>query len=375
MIKIPDRIAGLKPYKPGKTIEKLAQEKSLKKIVKLASNENPLGPSPKAIEAVIKHLPNAHRYVDSSAAELVEKIADKYEKKTDQIICGHGVDGLLAYILNAFTEANDEVLTSNGAFIGIYVNTKKIGRKLSLAPLKEYTFDLEAICNAICPRTRLIYLANPNNPTGTIFTKGAFENFMVSVPGDILVVLDEAYTEFASADPDFPNGLDYNNDNLIVTRTMSKFYGLAGFRVGYAVGPAEIIRELYKIKLPFEPNFAAQKAAIAALDDDEFLMHTLEVNKASLKTMADKFEDLGIKHLKTHANFMLLLMPDEKFAKLFYERCLDNGLILRHVKPFGIPNGIRINSATEEETKFALDIIEKVYHKLEKSLILKTPPA
>lgn len=375
MIKIPDRIAGLKPYIPGKTIEKLAQEKSLKRIVKLASNENPLGPSPKAIEAVIKHLPNAHRYVDSSAAELVEKIAGKHGKKTDQIICGHGVDGLLAYILNAFTETDDEVLTSQGAFIGIYVNTKKIGRKLSLVSLKEYTFDLDAIYRAISAKTKLIYLANPNNPTGTIFKRDAFENFMASVPNDILVVLDEAYTEFASVDPDFPSGLNYDNENLIVTRTMSKFYGLAGFRIGYAVGPAEIIKELYKIKLPFEPNFAAQKAAIAALDDDEFLARTLEVNKASLKTMVDKFEDLGIKHLKTHANFLLLLMPDEKFAEMFYERCLDNGLILRHVKPFGIPNGIRINSATEEETKFALDIIEKVYHKLEKSLSMKTPPA
>jgi len=361
MIKIPEWITKLKPYIPGKPVGELAEEKSLEKIVKLASNENPLGPSPKAMAAVIKHLPEAHRYVDPASPELVAKIAGKFGKNPDQIICGHGVDALLGYILSAFTREHEEVLTSQGTFIGIYVNTQKLGRKLLLVDLNNYTFDLEAILSSISSRTRIIYLANPNNPTGTIFTKRQFEKFMEGVPGEILVILDEAYTEFASRDPDFPNGLDYDYGNLIVTRTLSKSYGLAGFRIGFAAGPTEIIRELYKVKLPFEPNFAAQKAAIAALDDDEFLKRTLEVNEKSLRRMMTKFDEIGIKYVKTHANFVLLLMPSEKFAESFNEECLNSGLIVRYVKPFGIPNGIRINSSTEDETEFALGVIEKVY--------------
>jgi histidinol-phosphate aminotransferase len=348
MIKIPDWITNLKPYIPGKPIGELAEEKGLSKIVKLASNENPLGPSPKAIQAVIDHLKNANRYVDSAAPELVAKIAVKFGKEPDQIICGHGVDSLLGYILSAFT----------------YVNTRKLGRKLSQVPLKNYTFDLEALLSAISPDTRVIYLANPNNPTGTMFNKSQFEYFLDQVPDDLLIILDEAYTEYASADPDFPNGLDYCNGNMIVTRTLSKSYGLAGLRVGFAVGSKEIIRELYKVKLPFEPNYAAQIAAAAALDDDDFLKKTLEINKESLERMSAAFDELGIEYIKSHANFMLLLMPSENFAESFFEECLNRGLIVRHVRPFGIPNGIRVNSSTADETEFALKVIETVHARL-----------
>jgi histidinol-phosphate aminotransferase len=361
MIKIPEWITRLKPYIPGKPISELAREKKLKKIVKLASNENPLGPSPRAMEAIIKYLPDAHRYVDSSARDLVARIGEKFGKNTDQIICAHGVDALLGYILSAFTEEHDEVLTSQGTFIGIYVNAGKLGRRLSLVPLQDYHYDLDAILSAVSPRTRVIYLANPNNPTGTIFTKTQFEDFLENVPEDILIILDEAYTEFASSDPEFPDGLNYQKSNLIVTRTLSKSYGLAGLRIGFAVGPRELIRELYKVKLPFEPNFPAQKAAEAALDDVDFLEKTLEMNRKSLKKMTARFDEIGIKYIPTHANFLLLLMPSEKFAELFNEECLNHGLIVRHVRPFGIPNGIRINSSTDEETEFALKVIEKIY--------------
>lgn len=364
MIKIPEWITNLRPYIPGKSAKQLAEEKVLDKIVKLASNENPLGPSPKAMQAILENLNNANLYVDSSAPELVSKIADKFEVERDRIICAHGVDALLGYILCAFTREGDEVLTSEGTFIGIYVNTQKFGRRLSQVPLKNYTFDLEALLSAVSPRTKVIYLANPNNPTGTIFTKKQFENFLNRVPEDLLIILDEAYTEFASSDPEFPNGLDYCNGNMIVTRTLSKSYGLAGLRVGFAVGTKEIIRELYKVKLPFEPNYAAQVAAAAALDDDDFLKKTLEVNKKSLERLSAGFDELGIEHIKTHTNFMLLIMPSEKFAESFFEECLNQGLIVRHVKPFGIPNGIRINSSTPENTEFALKIIEKVHTQL-----------
>ncbi len=364
MIKIPEFVSKLTPYKAGKPIEELAREKNLKRIVKLASNENPLGPSPMAIEAIKAALGQLNRYTDPLSHELVQALAKKYGVQPQHIICGHGTDSLIAYVINAFTEESDEILTCEGTFIGIYVNTRKFGRKLSLVPLKDYTFDLDAILKAISTNTRIIYLANPNNPTGTMFGYKEFEAFMEKVPDDILVILDEAYTTYAASNPDYPNGVRYEYENMVVMRTLSKAYGLGGIRVGFAVGPSRVIETLYKVKLPFEPNLLAQKAATAALDDDEFLSRTVDVNQKSLTMMRTRLDEMGIKYAPSAANFLLLLMPDEQFAGRFNTECLDRGLIIRHVTAFGIPNGIRVNSGTEDETEFALNIIGEVYSKL-----------
>ncbi|OGC93698.1 MAG: histidinol-phosphate transaminase [candidate division Zixibacteria bacterium RBG_16_53_22] len=373
MIEIPKRIKNLIPYKAGKPISELAGEKKLGKIVRLASNENPLGPSPKAMQAIRENISWAHLYTDPASAELVEAIAEKYGKKSDQIICGHGIDALLADIIIAFTEESDEVLCFNGSFIGIYVNARKLGRKLSLLELKDYELDLSAIPENISPQTRIIYLANPNNPTGSIFSRSQFEILMSRIPQEILVILDEAYAEYAlSYCPDFPTGLNYDYENLIVARSFSKFHGLAGLRIGFVFGPERLVKELYKVRLPFEPNFLAQKAAIAALDDNEFMARTLAANKESLDLMISRFNELGIRLLPTYANFLLLVMPSEEFARTFYEECLNNGLILRHVKPFGMPNGIRISSGSKDETLFALKIIEEVYQNMTNSLCEET---
>lgn len=364
MIKIPQFVKNLKPYKAGKPISELAREQSLTKIVKLASNENPLGPSPKAVEAIQKALSGLNRYTDPLSHDLVMAIANKYNVQPNHVICGHGTDSLLAYIVNAFTTESDEILTSEGTFIGIYVSIRKYGRKLITVPLKNFTFDLDAIYNAITDKTVMIYLANPNNPTGTMFERDEFEEFMAKVPNHIMVVLDEAYTTYADDNPNYPNGVRYDYDNMVVTRTLSKAYGLGGLRVGFAVGPDEVIESLYKVKLPFEPNLLAQRGAIAALDDDEFLLKTKELNKTSLAILKDGFEKIGITQVPTSANFILTLMPNEKFAKEFTDECMNRGLILRHVNTFGIPSGVRINSGTLEETDFALEIIEKVYKTL-----------
>jgi len=364
MVNIPKWVDELQPYKPGKPISELAAEKNLKRIVKLASNENPSGPSPKAVEAIKKYASQSHRYVDPASTELVKAIARKYNKKTYQIICGHGVDNLLTYFLMAFTQENDEVLTSGGTFIGFYVNANKIGRRLTTVPLLDYSINLDLIYSSISPRTKIIYLANPNNPTGTVFSRRQFEEFMTKVPGDIIVLLDEAYSEYVPPDSDSADGIDYEFDNLIISRTFSKCHGLAGLRVGFAIGPEYLIRELYKVKLTFEPNHCAQVAAAAALEDSEFIGRTIEMNKKSLAMMAAKFDQLGIKRIKSHANFILLLMPSERIAADFCEECLNMGLILRHVKPFGIANGVRINSGTDDETIFALDVISRVHDKL-----------
>jgi len=367
MIKILNRIKNLRPYKAGKPISELAREKNLKRIIKLASNENPLGPSPKAVEAIKENVWNLHRYVDPMANEMVMAISKKYNIQPQHIVCGNGTDSLIADIVSAFSDQGDEVLTSEGSFIGIYVSTNKQERVLKQIPLKDYGYDLDAIIQAVNEKTKIVYLANPNNPTGTMFTGTEFEQFMENIPDNVLVILDEAYEAYAKEFDDYPVGVDYWYDNLLVTRTLSKVYGLGGLRVGYTVGPEYLISALAKYKLPFEPNCLAQVAAVAALNDDDFLNETVETNRRSLKTMKDKFKELGIPYVDSTTNFLMILMPSESFAVGFNNNCLNKGLILRHVEPFGVPNGIRINSGTDEETKFALEIIEKVYQEMSAS--------
>ncbi|MEW6051525.1 MAG: histidinol-phosphate transaminase [Candidatus Zixiibacteriota bacterium] len=364
MIRIPPHIQSLQPYVAGKPIAELAREKNLSRIVKLASNENPLGPSPKALEAARLALLESHRYVDPGSYDLVHALAVKHHKPPQQIVCASGVDALLGYIIKAFSEDGDEVLTSEGTFIGIYVNTNKHRRRLCQVPLRQYHYDLDAILDAISPHTRIIYIANPNNPTGTIVTAAEFSQFMTRVPADILVVLDEAYYSYAATNPEYPRGLTLNHENLIVARTFSKDYGLAGLRLGFAVGAEYLIRELYKVKLPFEPNYIAQCAGIAALTDDEFIRKVVVLNERNLARMSFRLAELGIQQVHSDANFILMLMPTEQFAMDFNAACLERGLILRHVRSFGIPNGIRINSGTNEEISFALAVIEEVYAQL-----------
>lgn len=373
MIKIPNHIQELKPYKAGITIEELVREKNIQKVVKLASNENPLGPSPKAIEAIKNHLIDVNRYPNPSGYHLVDAVAKKFNLEPVQIICSDGSDSLIQYIITVFSREGDELLSSEGTFIGWYVNVDKLGRKSKLIPLKDYHFDLERMLENISEKTKIVYLANPNNPTGTMFTKKEFENFIKKVPEDILVILDEAYTIYSQTNPDYPNGLEYKNKNLIILRTLSKSYGLAGLRIGFAVGSPYLIKELYKVRLPFEPNILAQAAAIASLSDDDFIDKTVETNRESLKMMEMKFQELEINYIPTSANFFLLLFHDEEFAERFNLECLNRGLILRYLDSFGIINGVRINSGTIEETKFALNIIAEVWDLLkQKDLNLST---
>jgi histidinol-phosphate aminotransferase len=361
MIKIPEHIQKLKPYKAGKPIEELAREKGINKIVKLASNENPLGPSPKAIKVINSSINELHRYTNPSSYKLVQAISKKYNLNPSEIVTAHGSDSLIQYLITAFTDEDDELLTSEGSFIGWYVNANKYGRRSRLVPLNNYRYDLNSIAENVNDKTKIIYLANPNNPTGTIFKKDEFEKFISKIPDNILLVLDEAYTVYAEDDIEFPNGLNYKLNNLLVLRTLSKAYGLAGLRAGFAFGPEYLINEMYKVKLPFEPNLLAQEAAIAAFDDDEFIEKTKKQNVQSLKTFRKKFDEIGIKYVPTSANFLLLIFPSFDAAYEFNSECLNRGLILRHVDSFGIPEGVRINSGTDEETDFALNVIEEVY--------------
>ncbi|MBU8933472.1 MAG: histidinol-phosphate transaminase [candidate division Zixibacteria bacterium] len=364
MIKIPEHVRKLQAYQTAKSIRELTHEKKLNRIVRLASNENPHGPSPKAVAALRQLGADLHRYVDPRSTELVKAIAERYGRSPSQVMCAHGSDALLAYVINAFTLEGDEILTVDATFTGIFVNTNKQGRKVRLVPLTDYVIDLEVLAASVSTDTKIVYLANPNNPTGTMFSQSRFEAFMDQVPKEVLVILDEAYCAYASKHDGYPDGLQYSHENLIIARSLSKVYGLAGLRIGFAVGPEYLIDALYKVKLPFEPNQPAQVAAMAALADDEFLQRTIEVNEQSLARFTTCFDRLEIPYVKTVACFVLVLLPTEEVARLFFERCLDYGLIVRHAGSFGVANGIRISSGNKEDTEFAVDVIEKVWQEI-----------
>lgn len=358
---IPDYIQNLQTYKAGKPIEELAREKGLTRIVKLASNENPLGPSPKAIEAIQNALQYLHRYSDPACYMLRHVLSGYFDVPYEKIFAASGSDAILQYIINAFSVEGDELVSSHGSFIGWYVNADKLNRKsILVTQTEDYRIDLNKIANAITPKTRIVYLANPNNPTGTIFTKKEFEDFLKKVPNNVLVVLDEAYTVYAKKNEDYPDGLNYENDNLIVLRTFSKSFGLAGLRIGISFANEEITKQLFKVKLPFEPNQLAQTATIAALEDFEFIEKTLETNRISMSMLRKFFNENNVKVTDSSANFFLMIFDNENLAASFSNLCLDRGLILRHVASFGFPNGVRINSGTIEETEFAILVMESV---------------
>lgn len=359
---VPKHVQNLQPYKAGKSIRDASKEFGISNWIKLASNENPLGVSPAAKKAAMAAIDEGYIYPHPRSPELLEVLSRKFGRKEDEIIVGNGIDALLAYIIMAFTVEGEEVLTSEGSFIGTYVNVNKLGRTLKTVPLKNWEYDLDALYKAGSVKTKIIYLSNPNNPTGSAFGKQAWEKFLNAVPKNVLIILDEAYYEYACGHKDYPNGLDYPLDRLIVTRTMSKAYGMANFRVGYGFSSPEIIQQIQKVKLPFEPSTISVKAAAAAIGDEDFLEKTQKLNEIGLGFFMKEFDRLGIAYKKeTYGNFIMMIFKDEKQALKFNDECLKKGLILRPLGSFGIPQGVRINTGTIVENKHAMEIIGKVW--------------
>lgn len=363
-IKIPEYVDALKPYKPGNSKKKVNLKPNVKKVFSLASNENPLPTSDFVRHEVVKSTAILSQYPDPAATELTNLLAEIHGKNPDQIVCGHGSESLIAHIVSAFADVNTRVLTSEGTFAGIYVNTHKTGRKLNLIPLENYAYNLDGILKRIHEDTRIIYISNPNNPTGSMIKKDEFEAFMAKVPQNIVVVLDEAYSIYAAQHEGYVNGSKYAFPNLIVLYTLSKTHGLAGLRVGYAIGPKPLIDTIYKVKYPFEPSLIAQKAAVAALKDMKYIEDTLRINDISLRMMMYAFDYFGIKYVKPHANFILVNFDSAEFATEFTQECLNYGVAIRNCAPFGLPNSVRISSGTEEQTDYAVDVFAEVYTNL-----------
>lgn len=366
-LRLPDHIQRLRPYTPGKPIADVMEEHGLENVVKLASNENPLGPSPKAVEEMRKTLWDVH-YYPNGGKTLREALAVKFGLQLNQVIAGSGSEGVMNTFMRTFFEAGDEVVTSDGTFTGFYVLAAAIGLKLVTAPMRDLAYDLDAILARVTPKTRLIYLANPNNPTGSVFGREAFERFYAAVPKNVLVLHDEAYYDFAVADtPDFYTLASDIRPNVITLRTFSKSHGLAGIRIGYATGPAEIIEPMLKVKLPFEPSVTAQAAGLGALEDDEFLARSIQTNLTGKQYLMEVFDSLGLQYIPTAANFFCLPLASEDEALALTLAMEQRGVIIRPLAGFGLPNCVRISIGTEEQNLAAARALREVLELQEKS--------
>jgi histidinol-phosphate aminotransferase len=347
---VPPYIESLEPYRPGKPVSELQRELGISHVVKLASNENPLGPSPMAVEAIRGSLQALQLY-PNGGFDLREELARRYRLKLENVIAGSGSEGIMATIIRTFLCDADEVLTSEGTFVGLYVLARSRGVRLVLVPQREYRYDLDAIAAAITPRTKIVYLANPNNPTGTIVTRAEFERFMNTVPSRVLVILDEAYFEYAAGTSAYPDSMEYRLDNVITLRTFSKVYGLAGVRIGYGFAHGNLIASLLKVKLPFEPSTPAQAAGIAALNDTPFLERSLRVNRDGKRFLIPELERLGLTTVPTEANFVMVPLENEKVVDDLYGSLLQRGVIIRPLRAFGLPHCVRITIGTREENE------------------------
>ncbi len=357
---VPPYIESLRPYEAGRTIESVRKQYGLARIAKLASNENPLGPSPKALEAIGRALPDVHLYPDGGL-KLREVLAREFDLKVENVIAGSGSEGIMSNIIRAFLCDEDEVLTTEAAFIGFQVLARSRGVKYRTVPYRDWHYDLPALAGQINANTKIIYLANPNNPTGSIFTKHQFDEFYQHVPERVLIILDEAYFEYAKDNPRYPDSMHYRYDNVITLRTFSKIYGLAGVRIGYGFAHEELIRNLLKVKLPFEPSTPAQAAGIAALEDKEFLHRSLELNARGLRYLTEGLEDLGLTVVPSEANFVMTVLPSEQDATRIFEELLAQGVIVRPLKATGLPNCLRISTGTDEDNRLCVEALRKLY--------------
>ncbi len=356
---VPPYIETLEPYKPGKPIAELQRELGITSVIKLASNENPLGPSPLALEEMKRHTGELHLY-PNGGLDLREILAERFHLKVGNVIAGSGSEGIMSSIIRAFLCDEDEVLTSEGTFVGFYVLARSRGTKMVKVPLREFRFDLEALADRINEHTKIIYLANPNNPTGTIFTIAEFDRFMKRVPFHVLIILDEAYFEYASEHPEYPDSMHYRYDNVITLRTFSKIYGLAGVRIGYGFAHDALIGNLLKVKLPFEPSTLAQAAGIGALNDAEFLRRSLRVNAEGRTFLYPALGQLGLHPVPSHANFFLVPFDSEQSALDVYHGLLKLGIIVRPLRAFGLPHCVRITVGTREQNEMLVEAMKKV---------------
>lgn len=362
-LRIPDYINRISPYVPGKPIETLEREYGIADSIKLASNENPLGPSPLAIKAIGEALNQLHRYPDGAAFSLLDRLACHLGVQAHQIVVGNGSDDILGMLSIALLQPGDETIIPASSFLMYDIVTQTAGAVPVKVPLKNLSIDLDAMRAAITDRTRLIFICNPNNPTGSMVTHKDMAGFLDAVPEDVVVVIDEAYIDFARSEA-CANGLRFLDEGraVVTLRTFSKAYGLAGLRVGYGVMPSRLAELLNSIRMPFNANSLAQVAAVAALDDTDFLQKTIAVIHNGLDFLYSELNRRGITTFDTQANFFLFDMARD--AKQVFELMLHQGVIVRAMTAYGYPEYIRINVGLPEENRRFLKALDAVMEKI-----------
>ena len=356
MALVPPYIETLRPYEAGRSIEEIQREFGITHVTKLGSNENPLGASPLALKAMIRSLEGIHLY-PNGGLDLRRVLAEQFDLKIENVIAGSGSEGIMSNIIRTFLCDEDEVLTTEAAFIGFQVLAKSRGVAYRTVPYRNWHYDLPALAAAINPRTKIVYLANPNNPTGTIFSKHEFDAFYRHVPERCLIILDEAYFEYAKDNPRYPDSMHYRYDNVITLRTFSKVYGLAGVRIGYGFAHEDLIRNLLKVKLPFEPSSVAQAAGIGALADKEFLHRSLELNARGIQFLTSALREMGLTVVPSEANFVMVVLAGSDQAAQLTRELLMQGVIVRPLASFGLPHAIRISTGTDEDNERCVEAL------------------
>ncbi len=351
----------LSPYVPGKPVEELAREFGLRPddIVKLASNENPLGPSPMAVAAIESVLPDMTRYPDGNGFALKQALADRLAVSPSMITLGNGSNDILELITRAFVGPQHEVVFSEHAFAVYPIVTQAVGARAVVVPAKDRGHDLDAMADAITADTRLVFVANPNNPTGTWIERAELERFLARVPEQVIVVLDEAYTEYVET-TDVPNGLDYLDryPNLLVSRTFSKAYGLAALRVGYGICQPGIADAMNRVRQPFNVNSLAQAAAVATLSDDAYLAESRRINREGMAQLEAGFAALKLQWIPSRGNFIAVDVGRD--AAPVFQALLRQGVIVRPVANYGMPNHLRVSIGLAEENQRFLDVLKQV---------------
>jgi histidinol-phosphate aminotransferase len=357
-LRVPEEISSLVPYPPGKPIEELERELGIKGSIKLASNENPFGPSKKALEAIYKALLKLNRYPDGSCYYLKNKLSAHLGVPPESILPGNGSNEIIDLLVRTFLSRGDEAIMGDPCFAVYPIVVRATGGKAIKVPLKELAFDLEAMAKRITKKTKLVFIDNPNNPTGTMVTAGELREFMGSVPEETIVCIDEAYFEFATS-PDFPDSLEYVRDGraAVVLRTFSKTHGLAGLRIGYGVSHPEIIDYMNRVRQPFNVNSLAQVAAIAALEDTEHLRMSQENNSSGLKYLFGELKRLNYECVPTEANFFLVKVGD---GRAVYDALLAKGVIVRSMHGFGLGEYIRVTVGLPEENRRFIEAFKDV---------------
>lgn len=356
MIQPPVYIKSIRPYVPGKPVEELERELGIREAVKLASNENPLGPSPKAIEAIDNTLRGLNRYPDGSGFYLKNALSDRLGVGEGEIILGNGSNELIDIAVRTYITPGDEAVMAVPSFVVYPMSVISAGARPVQIPLKGWRHDLQAMADAVTERTRMVFIANPNNPTGTINYSIEFSEFMAAIPEDVLVVIDEAYLEYVK-DERYPDIMAYLKEgrDLLILRTFSKAYGLAGLRIGYGLANEGIVSEMNKLRPPFNTNTPAQAAALAALDDAEHLERTIAINEEGKAYLYREFQRLGLDYVRTEANFIYIRFS-ASISQELYSMLLQRGVIIR---PMG-PDSVRITIGLPAENRLLVEALESM---------------